>query len=103
MCEICVMVVTHPVFAHTLHAPLPGRFLVQKKFQTELADNPHTEGFLAYPDEWIATHKADIIIAMFGFDESFQGPAGVENYKAELEAFIKHTLTKNTMAVPHPS
>ena len=72
----------------------PWAFPGAEKFQTELADNPHTEGFLAYPDEWIATHKADIIIAMFGFDESFQGPAGVENYKAELDAFIKHTLTK---------
>jgi len=60
------------------------------------------EGFLAYPDEWIATHKADIIIAMFGFDESFQGPAGVENYKAELEAFIKHTLTKKYNGITAP-
>lgn len=72
----------------------PWAFPGAEKFQNELADNPHTEGFLAYPDEWIATHKADIIIAMFGFDESFQGPAGVQNYKAELDAFIKHSLTK---------
>jgi len=25
---------------------------------------------------------------MFGFDESFQGAAGLENYKAELDATI---------------
>ena len=47
--------------------PTPWAFPGAEKFQTELADNPHTEGFLAYPDEWIATHSADIIIAMFGF------------------------------------
>ena len=82
--------------------PTPWAFPGAEKFQTELADNPRMEGFLAYPDEWIATHKADIIIAMFGFDESFQGPAGVENYKAELEAFIKHTLTKKYNGITAP-
>ena len=82
--------------------PTPWAFPGAEKFQTELADNPRMEGFFAYPDEWIATHKADIIIAMFGFDESFQGPAGVENYKAELEAFIKHTLTKKYNGITAP-
>jgi mono/diheme cytochrome c family protein/glucose/arabinose dehydrogenase len=82
--------------------PTPWAFPGAEKFQTELADNPRMEGFLAYPDEWIATHKADIIIAMFGFDESFQGPAGVENYKAELEAFIKHTLSKKYNGITAP-
>ena len=72
--------------------PTPWAFPGAEKFQTELANDPHTEGFLEYPDAWISNHKADIIIAMFGFDESFQGAAGLENYKAELDAFIKHTL-----------
>ena len=34
---------------------------------------------------------ADVIIAFFGFNESFQGPDGLNNYKGELDAFIKHT------------
>ena len=72
--------------------PTPWAFPGAEKFQTELANNAETEGFLDYPDAWISTHKADIIIAMFGYDESFQGVGGVENYKAELDAFIKHTL-----------
>jgi uncharacterized protein YuzE len=72
--------------------PTPWAFPGAEKFQTELANNPETEGFLDYPDAWISSHKADIIIAMFGYDESFQGVGGVENYKAELDAFIKHTL-----------
>ncbi len=33
-----------------------------------------------------------LIIAFFGYNESFQGEKGLENYKAELDAFIKHTL-----------
>ena len=61
---------------------------------TELANDPHTKGFFETPDQWIARHKADIIIAFFGFDESYRGKAGLENYKAELNAFIKHTLSQ---------
>ncbi|MEJ7587967.1 MAG: PVC-type heme-binding CxxCH protein, partial [Ferruginibacter sp.] len=70
----------------------PWAFPGAEKFQTELANNPASEGFNASPDEWITRHKADIIIAFFGFNESFQGAAGLENYKGELDAFIKHTL-----------
>src|SRR5690606_24855447 len=36
--------------------------------------------------------QADIIISFFGYNESFQGVDGLENYKAELDAFVKHTL-----------
>ena len=82
--------------------PTPWAFPGAEKFQTELANNPETEGFLGYPDAWISTHKADIIIAMFGYDESFQGAAGVENYKAELDAFIKHTLKQKYNGATRP-
>ena len=70
----------------------PWAFPGAEKFQTELARNSDSQGFYESPDEWITKHKADIIIAFFGYNESFQGPEGLENYKAELDAFIKHTL-----------
>ena len=69
----------------------PWAFPGAEKFQTELAKPASMEGFVEYPDEWMTKHKADIIIAFFGYNESFQGVAGLANYKAELEAFIKHT------------
>ncbi|MES1215686.1 MAG: PVC-type heme-binding CxxCH protein [Bacteroidota bacterium] len=72
--------------------PTPWAFPGAEKFQTELATSPGSEGFYEYPDQWITRHKADIIIAFFGFNESFQRKAGLENYKAELDSFIKHTL-----------
>jgi mono/diheme cytochrome c family protein/glucose/arabinose dehydrogenase len=72
--------------------PTPWAFPGAEKFQTELAKSGETEGFNDYPDQWLSKHKADIIIAFFGFNESFEGPAKLENYKAELDAFIKHTL-----------
>jgi len=74
--------------------PSPWAFPGAEKFQTELARNSDSRGQYETPDEWITRHKADIIIAFFGFNESFQGKEGLENYKAELDAFIKHTLSK---------
>lgn len=71
---------------------LPWAFPGAEKFQSELARNSDSEGFFDSPDTWLTNHKADIIIAFFGFNESFEGPKGLETYKSELDAFIKHTL-----------
>jgi hypothetical protein len=70
----------------------PWAFPGAEKFQTELASNTESEGHLETPDQWLTRHKTGLIIAFFGFNESFQGKEGLENYKAELDAFIKHTL-----------
>ncbi|MDA0194978.1 MAG: c-type cytochrome [Bacteroidetes bacterium] len=53
-----------------------------------------TIGHFETPDQWITRLKTDIIIAFFGYNESFEGPDGLENYKSELQAFIKHTLSQ---------
>ncbi len=82
--------------------PNPWAFPGAEKFQTELATSGETEGFNETPDQWITRHKADIIIAFFGFNESFQGKAGLDNYKAELDAFIKHTLQQKYNGVSAP-
>nr|WKN34892.1 HEAT repeat domain-containing protein [Tunicatimonas sp. TK19036] len=73
----------------------PWAFEGAEKFQTELAHETGSEGHFESPDEWITRLEADIIVAFFGYNESFQGQEGVENYKAELDAFIKHTLSQN--------
>jgi mono/diheme cytochrome c family protein/glucose/arabinose dehydrogenase len=62
-----------------------------EKFQTELAQNSNSEGTYPKPDEWLTLLKTDVIIAFFGFSESYAGPAGLPNFKAELSAFIEHT------------
>jgi len=57
-----------------------------------------------YPsqDQWLYELKADTIFGFFGFNESFAGPAGVENFKAELAAWIdhSHSLAYNGSAPP---
>ncbi len=51
-------------------------------------------GHFPTPDEWLETLRADTILAFFGFNESFDGSGGLEKYRAELEAFIRHTLAQ---------
>lgn len=70
----------------------PWAFPGAEAFQTELATNSGSEGHFPSEDEWLRMLKADVILAFFGYNESFEGKEGVENYKAELDAFIKHTL-----------
>jgi len=70
----------------------PWAFPGAEKFQTELATNSGSEGHFPTEDEWLTMLKPDVIVAFFGYNESFQGAEGLENYKAELDAFIKHTL-----------
>jgi len=71
------------------------------QFHPEL--NSHFgKGFFPTPDQWLTHLKADTIIAFFGYNESFDGPARVANFEAELDAFARHTLSKayNGVAAP---
>ncbi len=81
----------------------PWAFPGAEKFQTELANYSNSEGHFETEDQWLTRLKADIIIAFFGYNESFQGSEGLENYKNELDAFINHTLKQkyNGTTIPH--
>ncbi|HEX4130109.1 MAG TPA: PVC-type heme-binding CxxCH protein [Pirellulales bacterium] len=46
------------------------------------------------PDEHLTANKADVIFAFFGYNESFAGEEGVAKFEADLDAFIKSTLTQ---------
>lgn len=54
------------------------------------------------PDEWLTKVQADVIFAFFGFNESFQGKAGLPKFKADLDSFLKTTLTKNYSGKGNP-
>jgi mono/diheme cytochrome c family protein/glucose/arabinose dehydrogenase len=82
--------------------PSPWAFPGAEKFQSENAHPSDSQGDYETPNQWTTRHKADIIIAFFGFNESFQGKQGLENYKAELDAFIKHTLSQKYNGVTPP-
>ncbi len=63
----------------------------EKFYQNELANKSGSEGFFPTEDEWLTNLGADVILAFFGYNESFQGEAGLQNFKDELQAFIEHT------------
>lgn len=72
----------------------PWAFEGAEQFQTDLAEPSGSEGHFEYPDQWLTRHKINRIIAFFGYNESFEGQTGLSDYKAELNAFIKHTLSQ---------
>jgi putative heme-binding domain-containing protein len=42
------------------------------------------------PDSWLTKTKTDVVFAFFGYNESFQGQAGLPKFKADLDAYVKH-------------
>jgi hypothetical protein len=87
--------------------PHPGRFdpWAFPGAQTYHPDKQlpsHSEGHFASPDEWLTNHKADIVLAFFGYNESFSGADGLANFSEELSAFIAHTKGQmyNGVAAP---
>jgi len=87
----------------------PWAFPGAEKYQTALANYPDSvghfsttdnglnsdsKGHFETEDQWLTRLQADIIIAFFGYSESFQGESSVESYKAELDAFVQHTLAQ---------
>jgi putative heme-binding domain-containing protein len=59
----------------------------------ELTTRLRSAGF-GSPDEHLTLQKADVIFAFFGYNESFGGQEGLDKFKAELTAFIKHTQSQ---------
>ena len=74
--------------------PDPWAFPGAEKFQSEFANPSKPQGHFASPDEWLTKLKADTLIAFFGFSSSFGGADRLPIFKAELEAFVQHTLAQ---------
>ncbi|MCP5527382.1 MAG: HEAT repeat domain-containing protein [Verrucomicrobiales bacterium] len=43
------------------------------------------------PEEWLKHTGADVVLACFGFNESFQDEAGLEAFRTDLQRFIRET------------
>ena len=57
----------------------------------EINQRIRVDGF-GTPDEWLEAASSDVIFAFFGFNESFAGPKGLDQFKKDLDAWVKHTL-----------
>ncbi len=83
-----------PAFRPEAGSKNPWAFPGAEKFHPELKTHLG-QGHYPSPDEWLTIVKASTIVAFFGFNESFDGLEGVENFKNELGAFVDHTLSRS--------
>jgi len=58
--------------------PEPGKLVTRKGLTDNRLERTNT--------------RADVVFAFFGYNESFAGEAGLDQFKKNLETFIKHTL-----------
>lgn len=72
----------------------PWAFPGADTFYTELAQPSDSQGHFETPDQWLTRLQADIIVAFFGFNESFAGLENVASFEAEMDAFVSHTLSQ---------
>lgn len=54
----------------------------------------NAQGDFESEEEWLTKLRPDILLAFFGFNESFMGEAGLAHFRAELDAFVKHTVSQ---------
>jgi len=73
----------------------PWAFPSAASFNPEFDINTGSEGHFPTEDEWLTTLKPDIIVGFFGYNESFRGPEGLDDFKAEIAAFIEHSNSQN--------
>lgn len=66
----------------------PWAFPGAEVYQTEYARNSRSAGHFEFPDEWLTRLNTDVIIAFFGFSESFEGKHGESTFQGELQAFV---------------
>ena len=82
-------------FETLLHARFPKLELTIRNLgwsADELTLRPRSKDFDDHGHK-LTDHKPDVIIACFGYNESFSGKAGLQKFKTDLAAFIKTTTT----------
>ncbi|HXG48445.1 MAG TPA: PVC-type heme-binding CxxCH protein, partial [Methylomirabilota bacterium] len=84
-------------FETLLHRAFPEHDLTVRNLGfsgDEIVTRARSENF-GSPDDWLTRVKADVILAFFGFNESFKGYGGLDKFRSDLANFIKDTLGKN--------
>ena len=82
-------------FETLLHSRFPDLNLVVHDLgwsADELTLRPRSKGFEDHGHR-LEDEKPDVLVAAFGFNESFAGPKGLDKFKKDLDAFIKETTT----------
>lgn len=91
-------------FEALLHASLPGHELVVRNLgfsADEVAVRQRTAGF-GSQDEWLARVRASVVVAAFGFNESFGGEAGLPKFRGDLAELLDHFAQQRFDGVAPP-
>jgi glucose/arabinose dehydrogenase/lysophospholipase L1-like esterase len=75
-----------------LQAQFPDRHLVIRNLGfagDELTAQMRCDNF-GSADDWLARIQADVVLAFFGYNDSFSGPAGVGKFKQDLADYIRN-------------
>jgi len=84
-------------FETLVYAKYPDLNLVLRNLAAagdEVVIRHRSENF-GSPEDWLKKVRADVILAFFGFNESFKGAAGLAGFKADLDKFFKNTQAQN--------
>ncbi|HYR58153.1 MAG TPA: GDSL-type esterase/lipase family protein, partial [Chthoniobacteraceae bacterium] len=88
----------HSAWLDTLiYAANPDKDLVIRNLAAsadEVATWHRSENF-GTRDEWLKKISADVIFAFYGFNEAFKGYEGIEEFKKNLDQFLKETKSQN--------
>src|SRR5438034_2861857 len=72
-----------------IYAKFPQQDLVFRNLAVsgdEIVIRHRSENF-GSPDDWLTKTRADVLLAFFGFNESFKGDEGLEKFKQDLDKF----------------
>ena len=84
-----------PHFETLLQARFPELKLVVRDMgwsADEVATRPRSQDFQDHGHK-LEDHQPDVILALFGFNESFGGEAGLAKFRSQLDDFIKKTTS----------
>lgn len=73
-----------------IHALFPEQDLVFRNLAVpgdELKVRPREENF-GDPHQWLAKNETDVVFCFFGYNESFRGQAGLDNFRSDLAETI---------------
>ncbi|MDG2125980.1 MAG: SGNH/GDSL hydrolase family protein, partial [Verrucomicrobiales bacterium] len=79
-----------PWFEAHLHKRFSSQQLVVRNlgFSADEVTTWHRSQDFGSQDDWLNRTGADIIFAFWGFNESFQGPDGIDQFKSDLATWI---------------
>src|SRR5688572_30271263 len=81
----------HGNFETLLHSRFPELELVVRNLgwsADEISLRPRSKDFKDHGHR-LSDHQANVILAFFGFNESFAGTAGLSQFEADLEGFLQ--------------